>query len=83
MSDVSGNNEIIEDPEELTGETEETSEGETVQNEETQSEVVYTDSSDYSAYLENIQNCTFFISALLYALILIVAFVGGVQNGKR
>ena len=82
MSDVSGNNEIIDDPEEVTVETEETSEGETGENEETQSEVVYSDPNDYSAYLENIQNGTFFISALLYALILIVAFVGGVQNGK-
>ena len=81
MSDVSGNEEIIEESIEDTDESG-FSEG-SGQNEEYQSETIYTGSFDYSAYLANIQNGTIFISALLYALILIVAFVGGVQNGKH
>lgn len=78
MSDVSSNDVIIIESEESS----ENEQGQT-ENEETQSEVIYSDSYDYSSYLANIQNNTFFISALLYSLILLVAFVGGVQNGKR
>lgn len=86
MSDVSGNenfeDETIENESFENEDVSSNGSGDT-ENENYQSEIVYTDSSDYVPYFENLSNIGLFISSLIFALILLVGFVGGFNNGKH
>lgn len=86
MNDVSGNDEIIEDQEEITEETsdqdsieEETSDqGE--HDEEIQTVLLANDPIDYSNYFENLQTIGVFISGLLVAYGIAFAFFKGFKK---